>query len=368
VQPDPIVTIEAVEARVPLSQTLELGAMVIAERGYAAVAVTTASGRVGRAISLTRDMPVAAVVNGPLARALRGTDALLTGAAWDAMYRATIAGGRTGVAMRAISLVEIALWDVKGQAAGLPVWALLGGQRRETDVMMVGGYAREGVPAQELGERVAAYAAAGYRRVKIARAPDPDVTAAVVRAAAERLPPGAELVVDGAWAFRDAAHLRRETAAWGDAPLAWLEDPMPPENTAACIRLGQGRTLPFAYGDDVTDEHALRRLVEAGALDVLRVDATTVGGLAVAARLTALATSLGIPVSYHVYPELHVHLALGLPGSLSIESFDPADNPFDPCSQLLTGGPQIAAGVGRPSEAPGLGFGFDEEQLARYAV
>ena len=66
--------------------------------------------------------------------------------------------------------------------------------------------------------------------------------------------------------------------------------------------------------------------------------------------------------------ELHVHLALGLPGSLSMESFDPVDNPFDPCSELLTGGPRIAGGLARPTDAPGLGIGFDDERIARHAV
>jgi L-alanine-DL-glutamate epimerase-like enolase superfamily enzyme len=270
--------------------------------------------------------------------------------------------------MRAISLVEIALWDVKGQAAGLPVWALLGGARTEAEVMMVGGYARPGVAPEELGQIVADYAADGYRRVKIARAPDPAVTTAVVRAAADRLPPVGELVVDAAWALRDAEHLRRETAGWGDAPIAWLEDPMPPENVAACARLARGRALPIGWGDEVTDEHVLRRLAEADCLDVLRIDATAVGGFAVAARLAGFATGLGLPVSFHVYPELHVHLALGLPGQLSIETFDPVDNPFDPCATLLTGGPSIAKGVARAADAPGLGLAFDDERIRALAV
>jgi L-alanine-DL-glutamate epimerase-like enolase superfamily enzyme len=330
--------------------------------------VTTASGLEGHAIALSRDAPVSAAVNDLLARAVTGCDASRIGEAWERMFKGSIAAGRVGVVMRALSLVDIALWDVLGQRAGLPVWQLLGGARPDVEVMMVGGYPRSDVAPEDVGERVAAYSQEGYGLVKIARSADNDVTRRILRRAVDGMRPGDRLVVDAAWAYATSEQVMRDVAAWGEVPLAWLEDPMPPENVTACARLARLLPAPVGYGDEITDEHLLARLVEAEAMRVVRVDATTIGGITGAVRAVGMAVQAGLPVSFHVYPEIHVHLAQGLRGSLSLETFDPVDNPFDPCSELLVGGPTIAAGRASAPDAPGLGFALDAERMAGAAA
>src|SRR3954454_21344642 len=136
---DPIAEVRAVTTQLDLPRPLQLGSMHIAHRAYAVVTVRTESGLVGKAFALSRDAPVAAVANEQLAPVLVGRDSDLVAARFDDCFRATIASGRVGVVMRALSLVDVALWDLKGQRAGLPLWRLLGGFAPEVPAMIVGG-------------------------------------------------------------------------------------------------------------------------------------------------------------------------------------------------------------------------------------
>src|SRR5205823_6941497 len=103
---------------------------------------------------------------------------------------------------------------------------------------------------------------------------------------------------------------------------------------------------------------AFGRLIELDVLDVMRVDVTAIGGFTGALRLLGRAAVAGIPVSFHVYPEAHVHLAAATAERAIVETFDPEDNPFDPASRLYAGGPKLEAGFAVASEAPGLGITF----------
>jgi L-alanine-DL-glutamate epimerase-like enolase superfamily enzyme len=364
---DPVVEVRAVTTRLELPRPLTLGTMRIAHRAYAVVTVRTESGLEGNAFALSRDAPVAAVVNDQLAPALLGKDSDLVAARHDDCFRATVASGRVGVVLRALSLVDIALWDVKARRAGLPLWRLLGGNAPEVPALLVGGYPT-GEPPEELGARVGEYGRQGWRAVKLARLGDADAMRRVLDASLAALPNGCELVVDAAWVWRRPAEVLRELRAWGDPPLAWLEDPLPTEDVHAYARLHDESSAPLGAGDEITDPHLLRAHLAAGSLDVLRLDATTIGGITVAQRVLAAAAAAATPVSCHVYPELHVHLAACSADGTSIETFDRDENPFDPADRLYSGGPEFRPGVAVAPETPGIGIELDRELIEHHRV
>jgi L-alanine-DL-glutamate epimerase-like enolase superfamily enzyme len=359
---DPITEVEALTTRLELPRPLRLGPLEIRHRDYVVVTVTTASGLEGKAFSLTRGTPAAAVVSEVLAPLLVGRDADLVAARWDECFRATIAAGRTGVVMRALSLVDAALWDVKAQRAGLPLWRLLGGAEQDVPTMIVAAYPT-GEPPAELGAKVVHYAERGWRLLKIARIPNPEGMRTLLESAANGLPAGAELVVDAAWVWRRPRDAVRELRLWGQTPLAWIEDPFPPEDIPAYVELRRSCNVPLGAGDDVTDRHVLRAHLQASSLDVVRVDATTIGGITGALRVLQLAADAGVPVSFHVYPELHVHLAAAFPDGSMIETFDRDDNPFDPAELLYIGGPVHTPGRAVAPETPGVGYRLDRERI-----
>lgn len=363
---DTITSVEALTTSIPLPEPLRLGAMEVRIREYAAVRVTTADGAVGRAYCLTRDAPVAACVERLLAPHVLGGDAARPEQLWDRCFRATLAVGRVGLVIRALGLLDIALWDIAAQLEGRPLWRMLGGTEPAVEVMMVSAYPLPTRSPESLADDVIAHGRRGFRHLKVARDADAERMRRLLEHARAALPDDCRIVVDGGFGWRDPHEALEELATWGDPVLAWLEDPLVPEDTAGYAELRERSGLPIGAGDDVTDPRTLRALLDADALDVLRLDVVSIGGVTAARRVQELARERGVPVSFHIYPEVSVHLAAGHRGAL-VETFDaaiPGGNPLDPAHRLIQHGPPIDGGVMRAPEAPGLGFDLDWQALA----
>jgi L-alanine-DL-glutamate epimerase-like enolase superfamily enzyme len=349
----------------PLDRTLQIGGLTFAAREYAIVRVDTADGRSSQVYALSRGLPVTSFIERNLAALLLNRDAELVTRIWRDCFAATITSGRVGIAMRAISLIDIALWDLKAQRAGLPLWQLLGGFGAEVPSTLIIGYP-DGEPTDEILERLEASLSEGWQTLKIARANDLTAMQRLVEAAGAKMTAGQSLVVDAAWSWRRADEAASEVATWGTAPIAWLEDPLPPERLQAYRRLRHRAVPPVGVGDEVTDAELLRRHVEEGTADVLRLDATVCGGISVASHLAAEAIARGLRVSFHVYPELHAHLAAALGADASVERFHPAM--ADPADRLIARSSTFAPGAMLMSSQPGLGFEVDDDLIAGHRV
>ncbi|WP_411278063.1 mandelate racemase/muconate lactonizing enzyme family protein [Gaiella sp.] len=347
-------------ATLPLPAPLRLGQMTIQEREYAAVEVETDDGIIGKAYCLTRNGPVAACVERLIAPVIVGRQPDAE-ALWDDCSRANVAVGRTGLVVKALGLVDVALWDIAAQVAGVPLWQHLGASTPTAPVMMVAAYPIAGRDPESLAEDVIRYARAGYGLLKIARDPDPARMRRLLEHAAAGLPDGARLVVDGGYVWRSSDEALAEVALWGATPLAWLEDPLVPEDAEGCAAIRRLGPYPVGVGDEVSHIGTFRALLDADALDVLRLDVLAIGGVTPARRAQALAVEHNVPVSFHVYPEVSIHLATCTPGSL-VETFDPdlpGGNPLDPAHRLSTGGPAFVEGMAVARDGPGLGFDLD---------
>jgi L-alanine-DL-glutamate epimerase-like enolase superfamily enzyme len=131
-----------------------------------------------------------------------------------------------------------------------------------------------------------------------------------------------------------------------------------PEDVAGIARLRREAGHPIGVGDELAERWTYEALLDAKAVDVLRLDVVAIGGVTPALEVLALAAQAGVPVAFHVYPELSVHLATGRPGAV-VETFDPdvpGGNPLDPVHRLTTGRLELAAGLALPPTAPGIGF------------
>ncbi|HXO08089.1 MAG TPA: mandelate racemase/muconate lactonizing enzyme family protein [Solirubrobacteraceae bacterium] len=365
---DPITDVHAATARFPLPSPLNIGALEMTHREYAFVRVRTEGGREGKAFALSRDMPIAEIVRSVFAPRLIGADADVISARWTDMYRATIPIGRVGVVMRALSLLDIALWDVKAQRAAMPLWQLLGGLRPDLPVSMVAGYLSEGTRPAELAEELLRQASRGYALLKVARSSDPRLTSEVLGTVQPRLPDGSRLVVDGLWVWRTVREATEEITSWScHEQLAWIEDPFPPEEVELCAAFRAASSVPLALGDELSDPHAFTALFSKGAVDVARVDATAIGGVTSALSVVHQANAAHVEISPHVYPEVHVHLAAALPGCVAVETFDPTGNNFDLSHKFVGGGPELIDGRMHAPEVPGLGYELDWEMIDQHA-
>jgi L-alanine-DL-glutamate epimerase-like enolase superfamily enzyme len=362
--------IEAWACTVPLPTPLRFGSFDVRARDYAALRVTTRGGLTADCLGQTRKAPVDIAILDVLAPALLGRDAFDIAARVADLERALRVLERDGVFSRGVSLLEMCLTDLKAQSLGLPLWRLFGQTAQPLDVLLVEGYEMQGEDDAIFAERLAARAATGYRLMKLEAAHygTPALLArrveAVRRAAGDKL----RLVLDFAWAWPDVAFGLARAAALGGLGIDWLEDCFNRDRVADYVALKAGTAIPIGAGDETARPAQMLRLIEADALDVARVDATTLGGYGPAMEVARAAAAHGMRVSFHERPEVHQHLAFGLGLADHIEAF-PTDRPFD-CAHMLIHEPafgRIRHGRLAAPETPGSGLRLEDAALGRWA-
>ena len=304
----------------------------------------------------------------PLARMVIGRDAGLPEAIWQDLYAATITYGQRGLSMRALSLLDIALWDLRARRSRLPLWQLLGGARRSVPASVGGGYFREQREPDDIRDELRGYVAEGIRIVKVPGGGWPPAREqAWIELAREAVGPGVELAVDAHWSWQDVRSAQAVLRRWEPAELAWVEDPLWPEAVAAQASLRRLTPVPLAIGDELSGRWAYQNLLLAEAADIWRIDVTTVGGFSEARRIAALAGTWGIPLSTHVYPELHIQLAAAEPGVLAVEYTDPAAG-IDLCHQFLAPAARPRDGELSAPDGDGLGVSVDWDLVSARSV
>ncbi len=313
----------------------------------------------GEAFALGAPRAVAAVVEEALAPLLLGEAPAEIERLTDRLHRATFLFGRRGLAMCAISGVELALWDLAGKARGVPVYELTGGlvQPRVPAYASLLRYERP----HEVAVAARQAAARGFRAVKLHQT---DV--ASVRAAREAVGSEVALMLDVncPWSAAEAIRMGRALAEFD---LAWLEEPVwPPEDYRALAEVSAALDTPVAAGENEATAVGFREVIAQRAVDILQPSVTKVGGLGEAKKICALAAAWNVavvPHSFYFGPGLAatLHLIASTPGLHWVEY--PGGELEAP---LLTEPIQAVDGWVTVPTGPGLGVTVNEEVLRRY--
>jgi galactonate dehydratase len=267
--------------------------------------------------------------------------------------------GMTGVVGGgAITGIEIALWDLKGKALGLPVWNLLGGKMR--DRLRVYTHAREPQRARELMAR-------GYSAFKVGGI---ESCLPAIRTLRKELGPDIDLMVDAhgpPWmTARDAIALGQ---ALEEYDLLFYEEPVPPEDIESLARVADSVNLPLAAGERLAQMHGARELIEREIVDVIQPDTGRAGGLVQMKKIAAMAEAHHIQFAPHdgslgpVAEIAAAHLLATIPNFLILERL--ADD-VPQRYEVMTPQPQIEDGFLVVPDAPGLGVDIIEEAIAHY--
>ncbi len=361
-----ISSVRAITCEIPLERPIVMGDLRFNSREYVLVIIETDEGVRGLGYGMTRNAPVAAIVERNLGPLLVGQDPSMTEAIWERLYYRNLTIAGRGIFMRALSAVDIALWDVKAQVAGQPIWRLLGGARERAPLTVAGGYAGEGVTLEALGREVDDYASRGFSIIKIA-AGDLASDTERIRTAAAAIGGRAELAYDAHWAWRDLYTTVPAVLGWRDLGLAFIEDPFAPELVGLAPQFRQDTGMRLALGEDAVGRWAFQELFRSIVPDVVRIDATTMGGISEAVKVCALASVHARPVIPHIFPEIHVHLAAGLPTVSAVEMTVP-EYEIDLAYRLFSDWIQIEAGSIVAPTRPGLGVVLDGRAVDRYRV
>lgn len=369
-----MVSITAVEARtvrIPLSQPVSFSTRRVAARHYTMVRITCSDGSsgIGFCHAGTRSGTLtAAAIRELLRPGLIGEDPHRTEGLWEELYQDSLLNGRAGAVMRALSAVDIALWDRNARSVGLPLWRYLGAVRRETvPTYASGGYYGAGGSPDAVRREIAGYVAAGFRaaKIKIGGA-EPAHDAERVAAAREALGDSGRLLLDANNAWRDLP-----SALGALQPLLpyrpfLVEEPFGPEDLANHARLAACLPVALASGEILAGRWSHREMMERGGITVLQPDAAVCGGITEYRRIAATAAALGISVAPHSLHHLHIHLVASTPNALFAEYFP--DDTIVPFRRIADRQVELRDGEIVLPRTPGLGFDFLAERVEEYAV
>lgn len=322
------------------------------------------------------------VVEKEFAPRLIGQDPRAISRLWDEMYNGTRSGfaiqygrafpafGRRGISMAAISGIDIACWDILGQSLGTPIWQLLGGKRRDTmPAYASGGWAG----AEQIGEQLLDYCRrGGFKAVKMrVGVADGTVERSVrrVRAAREALGPDIDIMCDahGTMGVQEA---RRFCRLVEECNIAWLEEPVGPDDKRGMALVRAGTDIPIAAGESEVTRFEFRDLILAGAVDILQPDLAIVGGITEAQRIEALCSAHQLRFAPHIWggaPSFAagVHVAAAASSAFILE-YSLGANPM--LHDLATESFPVVDGQVAIPGRPGLGIGIDEQFVRRYRL
>ena len=297
----------------------------------------------------------------------------------DMMGSMSASGFYQGAVMSAISGIESALWDITGQAAGVPIWQLLGGKFRDKIRIYNDCHAGETETPEAYAAKAREVEARGFTAIKFDIDPLPsrrdrynrcisndDIAhyVEVVTAIRESLDSNTDLAIDAHW-FYAPVDILKIAHAFEDIDLLWLEDPIPPENIAAMEGVTKSTRTPICTGENFYTRFGFRDLIETQAADIISPDMAKAGGLLEGRRIADLADMYYIPIAPHnigspVQTVANCHVMAAVPNFLVLE-FHHLDNPF--WAGIVNEGPLIQEGHIDVPNLPGLGVTLNEDLL-----
>ncbi len=362
--------IETATASVPLPVATGFSSRTVTQREYTLVRVTGDDGVSGigfcypghRAASLAT-----LAVTELLAPVVVGRDAHLVEGAWNAMYQESLLHGRVGSVMRALSAIDIALWDRNARAANVPMHKFLGGHTDRVKAYASGGYYIEGKGVDGVHAEMASYVAKGFNAVKmkvgrVSAAEDADRIAA----ARDAIGPDGVLMLDANNAWKDLPTALRAIRLWEPHNPYFIEEPFSPDDIANHARLARETPVIVATGEIEAGRWRTKELLDAEAAVILQQDAAVCGGISELRKIADLASAYGVSLCPHWFHDLHAPLVGAFSSATYVEYF--VGNAVHNMCDLIDRQLAYENGELILHQGPGLGFDFDEAALAKYMV
>ncbi|HYG22235.1 MAG TPA: L-rhamnonate dehydratase [Verrucomicrobiae bacterium] len=343
--------------------------------GWLLVEIVTDGGLVGLGNAALAPQVTKGVIDLHLKPLLVGADPWDTEFLWQHMYRKTMAFGRKGIAMVAMSAVDIALWDLLGKSAKQPVYRLLGGRTKPR--IPVYSSRLYSTPLDELEREARKYKAEGYQAMKLRFGWGPTDGAEGMRRNMELVRTVRDAVGDGIDIMADAYmgwnldYAKRMIPLLEKFNLRWLEEPVIPDDIHGYAELKRFGRIPIAGGEHEHTLYGFRQLIEARAVDYIQFDTNRVGGITQARKIAALAEAHSIPVIPHAGQMHNYHVVMASMNSPMAEFFPPVDVEVgnELFWYIFKGEPMAKDGfIDLDENLPGLGLTVDEEKLKQFDV
>ncbi|MDC7228477.1 MAG: mandelate racemase/muconate lactonizing enzyme family protein [Spirochaetales bacterium] len=298
---------------------------------------------------------------------------------WETLHNKFRDNGQKGVTVQALSAVDIALWDIKGKAADVPVYQLMGGRFRDRLKAYATGMYRKYTPneIEETAAEAASYVERGFRAVKVKTGFGFDYDYAVIKAVREAIGDDINMMIDANHGYNASTAIKIGRAV-EKFDITWYEEPVPPEDLEGYKEVKASLNIPIAGGEAEFTRWGLNDFIRYRCADYVQADCTITGGLSEFMRVGLLCSIANIQCMPHIWGS-SIALATGINAAFSVPDFPPGLEPADVYleydqtenifrEELASPKPIVKDGWLYPSEKPGLGIEVNEDLIKHYAV
>jgi len=330
------------------------------------------------------------VIEKELKPILLGEDPCLRDRIWRKMYKRYFQHGRGGILLGAISGVDIALWDLMGKKAGMPVYQMLGGYTDRVRVYASGGFYMEGKGLEGLVKEMQMYVKEGFTAVKMKVGRTASIPTSALRimprgdscavsfhediervkAVREAIGDKIDLLIDANnnWDSKTAIKMARALEEYN---IYYIEEPVPTEDIVGSAKLAAATTIPIAGYETAYTRYEFRDLIVMKAVDIVQPDAVWTGGITECMKIAAFASAYSLPCIPHCFSSsvclaANLHFVSAIPNGELLEM----DRSYNPLREELIDSPfQIDKdGYIKLPDTPGLGITLNEEIINKYKV
>ena len=293
---------------------------------------------------------------------------------WSKMFGLTYQKGWSQIGatrqqiLAAMAAVDIALWDIKGKAANMPVWRLLGGYRNTVPCYVTGGYYQDGKTTDDLTAECKSYVETGYNAIKLkigGVSVEEDVDR--VTAVREAVGPDIDIMVDVNEGY-DVRTAIRAARLLEPLDIRWLEEPVHWYDRIEGLRqVADATTIPIASGEQALTRWDARDLLTRGGIKIMQFDCTRSAGITEVLKIAGMCAAQNVNLALHHDPQVHGHVMAALPNGEILETFPSAAR--DPIwAELFSVRPEIVNSQMKLLDRPGWGLELNEDTLEKRGV
>lgn len=366
-----IKSVETTNIRIPLNDPKTFSTKKIFYRDYTVFVITTESGLQGWSFSW--GLPAVKTFIDQYKELLIGENAYAVEKIWDKVFRQVDRWDRSGIVMRALAGIDMALWDIIGKAANLPIYKIMGGAREEIEAYHSGGYypqSCEGSTKAIIDYVVNEMGTAkekGFHSFKMKiGAASPAVDLERVKQVRRAIGPDCKLMVDANCGYEPEVIIPL-AKKMEEYDLTWIEEPVPLDDLRKCERVAKSTSIPIAMGENHFGRWQFRDIIERDCASVIQADPTVCGGFTEYRKLSGMCSAYGLRMAPHCFHDISVQMGLAMPNVTILEYMDVAGDSIN--VQRIIENPVVAVnGMVRAPEGPGHGLIMDKAAVERYRL
>jgi L-alanine-DL-glutamate epimerase-like enolase superfamily enzyme len=303
-KPNSVKAVEVALVKASLPNPINFGSWIMTYREYAVVRVTAQNGAKGLSFGLTRDGAVAEQIQKSICKIYEGTSVEdRENTFWQAK-NANLGSHSNGVGLRALSLVDLAMWDLAARSRDISIAELLQGACDPMPATAIVGYPPNHTTLDDLQTQILTLSSLGWNRFKIPFSDSPELAASKLFLM-RKLAPSAWIGCDAAWRFRDVESALSFLSQTREMNLGWFEDVFPPGYVKELAQLRIQSNTPIAMGDEQGGSYYPQAMIDGAAVDVIRIDLTCMGGISgMKTQINDLISS-GKTLSPHMFAHVH---------------------------------------------------------------